>query len=118
MYFFDVLFPLQLFCCGGRRRRRRRKYDSEQPQALVVVHVDGNGSVRYEQKNGKHNNSEVSTTNKQRGDERNLKGVSEKEGYYNDGFDSDVKNKVNTHECKTCKGHCYYCYQAPSASEG
>ena len=102
-FFLDVLFPLQLFCCGGRRLRRRRKYDSEQPQALVVVHVDGNGSVRYEQKNGKHNNSEVSTTNKQRGDERNLKGVSEKEGYYNDGFDSDAKNKVNTHEYKTCK---------------
>lgn len=94
---------LQLFCCGGRRRRRRWKYDSEQPQALVVVHVDGNGSVRYEQKNGKHNNSEVSTTNKQRGDERNLEGVSEKEGYYNDGFVSDAKNKVNAHEYKTCK---------------
>ena len=84
----------------------------------MVVHVDGNGSARYEQKNGKHNNSEVSTTNKQSGDERNLKGVSEKEGYYNNGFDSDAKNKVNTDECKTCKGRCYYYYQAPSASKG
>lgn len=57
--------------------------------------------MRCEQKNGKQNYSEFDTTKTQDGDDKHLKDDSDKEGYYNGGFDSDAKNKVNSHAKRT-----------------
>lgn len=96
-----------MFCCGARRRRRR-KYESEHPHALHVVYVDSDGSAARGAKEKGNKKSAGKDTKKSEEDEgRNMKEDGDKDGYKNDGYESDNKNKVCVEQLMSVHCVCY-----------
>jgi len=79
-----------------RRRRRRRKYGTEHPQVLHVVHVDSNDPASgATQENEQKNGIGKGIKKAEEDDGKNMREHGEKDGFKNDGYESDSIEKVN-----------------------